>query len=115
LRKAQGRGDAVPHAHFLIARSEFHADRDFLRGFDRALWNKARRLGLQPSQIILVGHGDAARFAFELVRTVNWPGLAPFWSICLPLLSRRKSLRWGLPCAFCCMAPPTPRMIAPLT
>lgn len=99
LRKAQGRGDAlvvvlarhgdlgfarrlarhwgeaVPHAHFVTARSEFQSGRDFPSEFDRALWNEARRLGLQPSQIILVGHGEAAHFAFERVLHGGLAGL----------------------------------------
>lgn len=60
-------GQAVPHCHFVAGRADFHTGRAPAPGLGASLGAKLRRLKVAPAQTILIGVGEAARCAFDLV------------------------------------------------
>jgi hypothetical protein len=60
-------GHAVPHCHFVAGRGDFHVGRVPARNLGALLGAKLRRLKVPPAQTILIGVGEAARCAFDLV------------------------------------------------
>lgn len=73
---AGGWGQAVPHCHFVAGRADFHPDQGQIRDLGTSLGAKLRRLKLGPAQTILIGVGEAARCAFDLVMQSALAGLS---------------------------------------
>lgn len=98
-------GQAVPHCHFVAGRGDFHAGRVPARNLGASLGAKLRRLKVPPAQTVLIGVGEAARCAFDLVMLGALAGLGAIVVDMAPVSVLPVSPPMGATLRFLCHAP----------